>query len=83
MEGVQDLNHFYSPSDIFLDISGGLIILLTREKVVLENPEYKDRLAPYIKQLEAEGKWTLLEMTVFPNFVRNVNGVKFAFRVTK
>ena len=50
---------------------------------MLENSEYKDRLEPYIKQLEAEGKWELLEMTVFPNYVPNVNGVKFAFRVTK
>ena len=45
--------------------------------------EYKDRLEPLMKQLEDEGKWTMLERTVFPNYITDWNGILFVFKVTK
>ena len=70
---------------IFCDVisSGGLILLVGREKDVLTIEEYKDRLEPLMKQLEDERKWTMLERTVFPGYFPEVNGIVFVFKVTK
>ena len=70
------LNHHYDIS------SGGLIVLVSREYDVTI-AEYKDRLEPLMKQLEDEGKWTILERTVFPEYHPEVNGIVFVFKVTK
>ena len=58
-------------------------MLVCREKDVLTIAEYKDRLEPLMKQLEDEGKWTMLERTVFPEYLPEVNGIVFVFKVTK
>ena len=64
-------------------VSGGLIVLVCCEKEVLNIAEYKDRLEPLMKQLEDEGKWTILERTIFPEYLPEVNGIVFVVKVTK
>ena len=56
---------------------------MARERHVLTNKEYKDRLEPLMKQLEDEGKWTMLERTVFHGYYPGVDGIQFVFKVTK
>ena len=58
-------------------------MLVCREEDVLNIEEYKDRLEPLMKQLEDEGKWTMLERTVFPEYLPAMNGIVFVFKVTK
>ena len=58
-------------------------MLVCREEDVLNIEEYKDRLEPLMKQLEDERKWTILERTVFPEYLPEMNGIVFVFRVTK
>lgn len=43
--------------------------------------EYKDRLVPYMKELEDSGKWRCLEQTVVPNYSFGKDGVVFVCRV--
>ena len=59
------------------------MILVARENDVLTIAEYKDRLEPLMKQLEDEGKWTMLEKRVFPGYLTDIDGVLFVFRITK
>ena len=58
-------------------------MLVSRENDVVNIAEYKDRLEPLMKQLEDEGKWTMLERMVFPDYLPEVNGIVFVFKVTK
>ena len=66
-----------------LFLLGGLVGMVIRENDVLTIPEYKDRLEPLMKQLEDEGKWTMLERTIFPGYLPGFNGVLFVFKITK
>ena len=58
-------------------------MITMREENLWLVPEYKDRLEPYMKQLEDGGMWIQLERTIIPEFFYHYNGVKFVFRVTK
>ena len=58
-------------------------MLVCREDDMVNMAEYKDRLEPLMKRLEDEGKWTILERTVFPEYLPELNGIVFAFKVSK
>ena len=62
-------------------ISGGLVVIGMREELLWLVSEYKDNLEPYMKQLEDEGHWKLLERTVVPEFFMHRPGVVFVFKV--
>ena len=72
---------FFKSDSLFF--AGGLILLVGNEGFLEANLEYKGRLEPYMKQLETEGKWILLEKTVVPKYHSAANGLLFVFRVTK
>ena len=44
--------------------------------------EYKDRLEPFMKDLETQCKWTQVERTVVPRYSFHNEGVVFVFKVT-
>ena len=63
--------------------TGGLVVLLTRESDIYSHAEYKDHLEPYMKQLENQGLWTFCERRVFANYLPEINGILFVYKITK
>uniref|UniRef100_A0A0P4WGQ0 Methyltransferase domain-containing protein n=1 Tax=Scylla olivacea TaxID=85551 RepID=A0A0P4WGQ0_SCYOL len=59
---------------------GGLISIVMR-KIFIETVEaYKDKLEPYMEQLEKRGVWQKVERRVAPNYYFNNEGVIFTYR---
>ncbi|XP_013395994.1 uncharacterized protein LOC106163070 [Lingula anatina] len=60
---------------------GGLICIVMRENYLDNVEEYKDRLEPYMKQLEMGGKWEKVERRRVPNYSFQNNGIVFLYKV--
>ena len=73
---------FYKLNELFFFISGGLIVIIFREGALQMEDGFCDKFEPYVKQLESEGQWVLLEKTSVPGYV-SAMGVKFVLKVTK
>ena len=43
--------------------------------------EYRDRLEPYMAELEQHNQWCRLERTIVPRYSFNKDGVLFVYRV--
>jgi ubiquinone/menaquinone biosynthesis C-methylase UbiE len=60
---------------------GGLVVIVMREEYLVTVEQYKNRLEPYMKQLEDENKWHRVLRDVVPRYSFNKNGVVFIYRV--
>ena len=63
--------------------TGGLVVIVMREKYLQEVAEYRGRLEPRMKVIEERGLWRALERTIIPRYSFDNNGVIFVFEVTK
>ncbi|XP_050704254.1 uncharacterized protein LOC126989692 isoform X1 [Eriocheir sinensis] len=63
--------------------NGGFVIIVMRHEYLQTAPSYKDKLEPYMDQLEADGKWRKVERRIVPNFFFDKEGLVYVFRVTK
>ncbi|XP_050724400.1 uncharacterized protein LOC127002462 isoform X4 [Eriocheir sinensis] len=62
---------------------GGFVIIVMRHEFLQTVPSYKDKLEPYMDQLEADGKWKKVERRIVPNYFCDKEGLVFVFRITK
>ncbi|XP_050724520.1 uncharacterized protein LOC127002509 isoform X4 [Eriocheir sinensis] len=62
---------------------GGFVIIVMRHEHLQTVPSYKDKLEPYMDQLEADGKWKKVERRTVPNYFCDKEGLVFVFRITK
>ena len=81
-EGYTKIHDHMFKIDQLCYISGGLIVIIFRERYLQTKDEFSDKFEPYVKQLESEGQWVLLEKTSVPGHLNDV-AVKFVFKVTK
>ncbi|XP_050703993.1 demethylmenaquinone methyltransferase-like [Eriocheir sinensis] len=63
--------------------NGGFVIIVMRHEYLQTAPSYKDKLEPYMDQLEADGKWKKVERRTVPNYFCDKEGLVFVFRITK
>ncbi|XP_050724398.1 demethylmenaquinone methyltransferase-like isoform X2 [Eriocheir sinensis] len=63
--------------------NGGFVIIVMRHEFLQTVPSYKDKLEPYMDQLEADGKWKKVERRIVPNYFCDKEGLVFVFRITK
>ncbi|XP_050708587.1 demethylmenaquinone methyltransferase-like isoform X4 [Eriocheir sinensis] len=63
--------------------NGGFVIIVMRHEHLQTVPSYKDKLEPYMDQLEADGKWKKVERRIVPNYFCDKEGLVFVFRITK
>ncbi|XP_050724466.1 demethylmenaquinone methyltransferase-like isoform X5 [Eriocheir sinensis] len=63
--------------------NGGFVIIVMRHEHLQTVPSYKDKLEPYMDQLEADGKWKKVERRTVPNYFCDKEGLVFVFRITK
>ncbi|XP_050724412.1 uncharacterized protein LOC127002471 isoform X7 [Eriocheir sinensis] len=63
--------------------NGGFVIIVMRHEFLQTVPSYKDKLEPYMDQLEADGKWKKVERRIVPNYLCGKEGLVFVFRITK
>ncbi|XP_050724489.1 demethylmenaquinone methyltransferase-like isoform X8 [Eriocheir sinensis] len=63
--------------------NGGFVIIVMRHEFLQTVPSYKDKLEPYMDQLEADGKWKKVERRTVPNYFCDKEGLVFVFRITK
>ncbi|XP_050724572.1 demethylmenaquinone methyltransferase-like isoform X6 [Eriocheir sinensis] len=61
----------------------GFVIIVMRHEYLQTVPSYKDKLEPYMDQLEADGKWKKVERRIVPNYFCDKEGLVFVFRITK
>jgi ubiquinone/menaquinone biosynthesis C-methylase UbiE len=66
---------------IRLTKSSGLVVIVMREEYLVTVEQYKDRLEPYMKQLEDENKWHRVLRDVVPRYSFNKNGIVYIYRV--
>ncbi|KAK8379963.1 hypothetical protein O3P69_019780 [Scylla paramamosain] len=59
---------------------GGLISIVMRKNFLEIVEAYKDKLEPYMEQLEERGVWQKVERRVVPNYYFNNEGVIFTYR---
>lgn len=62
--------------------TGGLVIIVMREEYLNTVEEYKDRLEPFMRELEQAGRWKPVSRTVVPRYSFENNGVVYIFKVT-
>ncbi|KAK2163804.1 hypothetical protein LSH36_74g12007 [Paralvinella palmiformis] len=60
---------------------GGLAIIVMKEGYLELVMEYKDRLEPFMEELEKSGQWKQLERTVVSNYSFGQNGLIFVYKV--
>ena len=61
-------------------ILDGIIVITTRFKYLETVEAYKDKLEPYMIQLEEEGKWKMISRSVFPKYYRQDEGILWLFK---
>lgn len=60
---------------------GGYIINCMREEFLWTVPQYKDKLQPYLKDLEKQGLIQQLEWSTYPGHFGDTSGVRMLFKV--
>lgn len=60
---------------------GGIICIVNRRSTIYELPEYVENFFPLCDELETEGKWTKEEISTFPGFLMNEDGIIIVYRV--
>ncbi|XP_069162966.1 methyltransferase-like protein 27 [Procambarus clarkii] len=60
---------------------GGLVIIVMRLEFLWITEQYKDKLEPYMDQLEKQGVWRKEARKVVPNYYFKKDGVVFIYRV--
>ena len=65
----------------FSFIQGGIICIVNRRSTIYELPEYAENFFPLCDELETEGKWTKEEISTFPGFLMNEDGIIIVYRV--
>ncbi|XP_050704256.1 methyltransferase-like protein 27 [Eriocheir sinensis] len=63
--------------------NGGLVIISMRLEFLEIVSAYKDKLEPYMDELEEDGKWRKVERRVVPNYFFDKEGVVYVYCVTK
>ena len=66
---------------ISMYIPGGTIIITTRYKHLHTVVAYKDKMEPYLKELQAEGLWKQEERIVFPKYYMEDDGIVWRYTV--
>ncbi|XP_068202558.1 methyltransferase-like protein 27 [Palaemon carinicauda] len=61
--------------------SGGFIIIVMRKEYLDYVEEYKDKLIPYIDEMEKQGKWTKVEVKTVPKYSFDKDGMIFTYKV--
>jgi len=56
-------------------------VIVMRKEYLSYVAEYTDKLEPYIKRMEEEGCWDLVERKVVPNYSFNKEGLVFRMMV--
>jgi hypothetical protein len=64
----------------FSFIQGGIICIVNRRSTIYELPEYVENFFPLCDELETEGKWTKEEISTFPGFLMNEDGIIIVYR---
>ncbi|XP_064108428.1 uncharacterized methyltransferase Sca_1399-like isoform X2 [Macrobrachium nipponense] len=72
VSGIDDMIRITKP--------GGLVIIAMR-KSFLRCEEYKDRLIPYMDEMERQGKWIKEDVEFVHEYVVNENGILFTYKV--
>ncbi|XP_050739141.1 methyltransferase-like protein 27 [Eriocheir sinensis] len=63
--------------------NGGFVVNVMRHEYLETVAAYKEKLEPYMDQLEEDGKWRKVERRVVPNYYFGKEGVVYVYRVTK
>ena len=66
---------------MYFTFTDGIVCLVMREEYLSIVKEYKDRLEPFMDQLEDSGYWKGLQRTVVPRYSFSNNGVVFVYQV--
>ncbi|XP_064109295.1 methyltransferase-like protein 27 [Macrobrachium nipponense] len=61
--------------------SGGFVIIVMRKEYLDYVEEYKDKLIPYMDEMEKQGKWTKVELKTVHNYSFNKDGLVFTYKV--
>ncbi|XP_064111940.1 uncharacterized methyltransferase Sca_1399-like [Macrobrachium nipponense] len=72
VSGIDDMIRITKP--------GGLVIIAMRKSYLLCE-EYKDRLIPYMDEMERQGKWIKEDVEFVDEYVVNENGILFTYKV--
>ena len=64
-----------------MNISGGIIVIATREVNIKTDPHLKEHLEPEMQHLHDNGSWQWLKREIIPNYVSTLNGFLAVFRV--
>ncbi|XP_064111262.1 uncharacterized protein LOC135218743 [Macrobrachium nipponense] len=72
VSGIDDMIRITKP--------GGLVIITMRKSFLLCE-EYKDRLIPYMDEMERQGKWIKEDVEFFDEYVVNEKGILFTYKV--
>ncbi|XP_050708786.1 uncharacterized protein LOC126993667 isoform X2 [Eriocheir sinensis] len=60
---------------------GGLVVIVMRLEFLESVAAYRDKLEPYMDQLEEEGKWRKTERRVVANYFFDKEGIVYTYRV--
>ncbi|KAK3873955.1 hypothetical protein Pcinc_021068 [Petrolisthes cinctipes] len=73
VSGVDDLVRVAKP--------GGLVVIVMRLEFLTAVEEYRDKLEPYLDQLEQRGVWHKESRKIVPNYFFEKEGIVFSYRV--
>ncbi|XP_064109367.1 uncharacterized methyltransferase Sca_1399-like [Macrobrachium nipponense] len=61
--------------------SGGFVIIVMRKEYLDYVEEYKNKLIPYMDEMEKRGKWTKIALKTIHNYAFNKDGLLFTYKV--
>ncbi|XP_066971944.1 methyltransferase-like protein 27 [Macrobrachium rosenbergii] len=73
VKGIDDMIRITKP--------GGLVTIVMRKEFLDHVEEYKDRLIPYMDEMERQEKWIKEDVEIVPEYACQLDGILFTYRV--